>query len=149
VIKRMAIAALALAGVFVALYLTLHRMGFFGGGALVCGVGSCDVVQASRWAVFLGLPVAAWGLGFYIVVLAVALVSLRDRFLDSLPMAVILLGLATSGFLFSTWLTYLELFVIHAICQWCVVSAILATGIFVAAVLDFREVQQIRRTASE
>jgi uncharacterized membrane protein len=143
----MAIAALALAGVFVALYLTLHRMGFFGGGALVCGVGSCDVVQASRWAVFLGLPVAAWGLGFYIVVLAAALVSVRDRLLDSLPMSAILLGLATTGFLFSAWLTYLELFVINAICQWCVVSAILATGIFVAAVLDFREVRSL--TASE
>jgi uncharacterized membrane protein len=139
----MAIAALALAGVFIALYLSLHRLGLFGGGELVCAVGSCDLVNQSRWAVFLGLPVAFWGLGFYTVMLAVALVSLRDRFADSLAVSTLLLVMGTSGFVFSAWLTYLELFVIHAICQWCVISAILATAIFVAAVLDFREVRRL------
>jgi hypothetical protein len=45
--------------------------------------------------------------------------------------------------LFSVWLTYLELFVIHAICQWCVVSAILVTVLFVISVLDLREVRAL------
>jgi uncharacterized membrane protein len=139
----MAIAALALAGVFIALYLSLHRLGLFGGGELVCAVGSCDLVNQSRWAVFLGLPVAFWGLGFYTILLAAALVSLRDRFADSLAASTVLLVMGTSGFIFSAWLTYLELFVIHAICQWCVISAILATAIFVAAVLDFRDVRRL------
>ena len=48
-----------------------------------------------------------------------------------------------SGSLFSLWLTYLELFVIHAICQWCVVSAILATILFVLSWLDLREVSAL------
>lgn len=139
--KRMTIVALAFAGVFIALYLTLHRIGLFGGDTMVCAVGSCDLVNQSRWAVFLGMPVAFWGLGFYVVLLGTALVSLHDRFADSVGMSTLLLVLGTAGFLFSAYLTYLELFVIHAICQWCVISAILATAIFVLAVLDYREVR--------
>jgi hypothetical protein len=85
VTKRMAIAALALAGVFIALYLTLHRLGLFGGGELVCAVGSCDLVNQSRWAVFLGLPVAFWGLGFYTILTWRPRSCLcSDRFADSL-----------------------------------------------------------------
>ena len=46
------------------------------------------------------------------------------------------------GLLFSLWLTYLELFVINAICQWCVISAILATALFVICCLDLRDVDR-------
>lgn len=139
--KRRTIAALAFAGIFVALYLTLNRVGFFGGGGLVCAVGSCDVVNASRWATFLGMPVAAWGLGYYVVTFALAIVSIQERFAHSIQLSRALLLLGATGFLFSAWLTYLELFVINAICQWCVISAVLATGIFVASALDYRELQ--------
>lgn len=139
----MIVAALAAAGVFVALYLTLYKIGVF--GDLACGIGSCEVVNASRWAVFLGLPVAAWGLAFYVVTFTLAMVGLRADLADSRRLTVALLVLSATGFLFSVWLTYLELFVIRAICQWCVVSAILATGIFTAALLDYRE---LRRPAS-
>ena len=52
----------------------------------------------------------------------------------------LLVAVTTTGVMFSLWLTYLELFVIHAICQWCVVSAVLATVLFVLALLDYREV---------
>ncbi|CAN5235953.1 hypothetical protein BH23GEM2_BH23GEM2_14730 [soil metagenome] len=141
--KRRTIAALALAGIFVALYLTLHRLGFFGGGGLVCAVGSCDLVNASSWATFLWVPVAAWGLGYYVVTFAIAMVSLQERFAHSMHISRLLLFLGATGFLFSAWLTYLELFVIRAICQWCVVSALLATGIFVSSLLDYRELRQL------
>lgn len=133
----MAVAALALAGAFVAAYLTLYKLGVF--GELVCAVGSCETVNASRWAVLLGAPVAAWGVAFYVVVLAVALVGVTGRHADSLAVGRSLLALSTGGFLFSAWLTYLELFVIRAVCQWCVVSAVLATTIFVLSWLDYRE----------
>jgi uncharacterized membrane protein len=141
--KRRTISALALTGIFVALYLTLTRLGLLGDGALVCAIGSCEVVNASRWATFLGLPVAAWGLGFYMVTFAVAIASLQERFAHSMQISRALLFLGATGFLFSAWLTYLELFVIRAICQWCVVSALLATGIFVASALDYRELQRL------
>ena len=137
--KRMLVALVALAGVFVALYLTLYKLGYI--GTLACAVGSCETVQTSKWATFLGLPVGAWGVGYYLVVLALALIGLTPRYADIAPAV----GdprrrHRRSALLFSLWLTYLELFVIHAICQWCVISAILATILFILSWLDLREV---------
>ncbi len=135
--KRMIVATLALAGIFVAVYLLLYKIGVIGN--LSCGIGSCETVNTSKWATFLGAPVAAWGVGFYIVMFVLALVSLQDRYADSLGMSKALAAFSAGGFAFSAWLTYLELFVIRAICQWCVISAIIVTLILVVALLDLRE----------
>ena len=136
--KRMLVALVALAGVFVALYLTLYKLGYI--GTLACAVGSCDTVQPSTWATFLGFPGGGWGVAYYAFVLTLAIVGLTGRFADSRRLSEILVGVTAFGMLFSFWLTYLELFVIHAICQWCVISAILATILFVLSWLDLREV---------
>ena len=135
--KRTIVATLALAGIFVALYLFLYKIGRIGN--LSCSIGSCETVNLSRWSIFLGAPVAAWGVGFYIVMFGLSVASLQDRYADSLGMSKVLALVAGSGLLFSLWLTYLELFVIHAICQWCVTSAIIVTMIFVVSVLDLRD----------
>ena len=132
--RRMVLALLALVGVFLSLYLTLYKAGLI--GTLQCAVGSCEKVQSSRWALFLGLPVAAWGLGFYLVALGLSLAGLQGRFADSRGIAIGLAVLTGWGLLFSAWLTYLELFVIEAICQWCVVSAVIVLVMFVLAMLD-------------
>jgi uncharacterized membrane protein len=136
VTKRTIVAALALAGIFVALYLLLYKIGIVGN--LSCSIGSCETVNTSKWAVFLGAPVAAWGVGFYVVMFCLALVSLQVRYADSYSMSKLLVFVSGVGFVFSAWLTFLELFVIHAICQWCVISAIIVTLIFVVALLDLR-----------
>lgn len=133
----MIVATLALAGIGVAAYLALHRLGAL--GELVCGIGSCETVQTSRWATFLGVPVAFWGVGFYVVLFVVAMISTRPELEDSLGLSRALVALTASGVLFSLWLTYLELFVIHAICAWCVVSAVIVAAAFVVAALDWRE----------
>ena len=133
----MVVALLALIGLFVALYLTLYKTGQI--GVITCSIGSCETVNTSRWSTFLGLPVAAWGLGFYITTLAVAIAGLQDRWVDERSPSVVLVALSGWGVLFSAWLTYLELFVIHAICMWCVVSAIIVTLIFIISVLDLRD----------
>ena len=135
--KRMIVAALALAGIFIGLYLTLFKLGII--GQLSCSVGSCETVNTSKWAVFLGFPVAAWGVFFYVIAFVVALAGTSERFESSLLVSRMLTGWSTIGLLFSAWLTYLELAVIHAICIWCVVSAILVTAIFVLSVADLRE----------
>ena len=137
--KRMAIATLALLGVFVALYLALYKTGIL--GEIVCTVGSCETVQASRYATFLGLPVAMWGVGFYLAALALALLGVQDRFADEPRISLALVGLSGWGVLFSLWLTYLELWVIRAICMWCVVSAVIVLMIFLVSVLDWRDVR--------
>ena len=134
---RQAIALLALVGLFVALYLWLHALGY--GGAIKCGAsGGCETVQTSQWAVFLGLPVAFYGVVGYVVVLVVALVALRPAALAQRPWNVLLAGLATVGVLFTAYLTYLELFVIQAICRWCVGSAIIITLIWIVSLLSLR-----------
>lgn len=134
--KRMVIAALALAGIFLSTYLALYKLGYI--GALSCSVGSCETVNLSRWATFFGLPVAVWGVGFYLSVFTVAFAGTVDRFSKSAWVSHALLGLTAWGVLFSSWLTYLELFVIHAICMWCVVSAILVVVLFVLSIAEWR-----------
>ena len=132
-------ALLALVGLFVAVYLTLYKIGVI--GQLVCAAGSCETVQTSRWAVFLGAPVAAWGVVYYVVVLALAMAGTTERHEDSIALSRALVILTAWGALFSLWLTGLELFVIHAICQWCVGSATIAVALFIVSLLDWREVR--------
>ena len=139
--KRMLVALVALAGVFVASYLTMYKLGYI--GTLACAVGSCETVQTSKWATFLGFPVGAWGVAYYIFVLGLAIAGLTGQLADSRRLSEILLGVTGFGLVFSLWLTYLELFVINAICMWCVVSAVLATILFVIALLDLREVSAL------
>lgn len=134
---RQAIALLALVGLFVALYLWLHALGF--GGTIKCGAsGGCETVQTSRWAVFLGLPVALYGVVGYLAVLIVALVALRPAALAQPSWNRLLLLLATIGVIFTAYLTYVELFLIHAICRWCVGSAMIITLIWIVALAALR-----------
>ncbi len=133
----MVVAALALIGLFVAMYLTLYKLGYI--GELSCSIGSCETVNTSRWATFLGLPVAGWGLMFYVATLVVAVAGTQSRWEDDRTFSVALVTMAGAGVLFSAWLTYLELFVIHAICMWCVISACITTAIFATSAMDLRE----------
>ena len=135
--KRMIVATLALAGIFVALYLLLYKLGVVGN--LSCSIGSCETVNLSRWSIFLGAPVAAWGVGFYVVMFGLSVASLQDRYANSIGMSKALALVSGGGLVFSAWLTYLELFVVHAICQWCVASALIVTTIFIVSILDLRE----------
>lgn len=133
----MIVAALALAGIFIGTYLTLFKLGMI--GELSCSVGSCETVNTSKWAMFLGLPVAGWGVFFYVSVFAIALVGTTPRFEESKGISLLLVAWSAVGLIFSGWLTYLEVAVIHAICIWCVVSAVLVVLIFALSTLDLRE----------
>ena len=134
--RRMNIAALALAGVGLATYLAMYKLGMI--GTLACTVGQCETVNLSKWATLFGLPVAAWGVGFYLVVFLVALLGTTERFVNEAWVSHALLGLTAWGVVFSGWLTYLELYVIHAVCMFCVISAILITVTFLVSVLEWR-----------
>jgi uncharacterized membrane protein len=133
----MIVAALALAGIFISIYLTLYKLGVI--GELSCTIGSCETVNTSRWATFLGLPVAAWGLFFYLDVFVVALAGTMPRLENEPLVSIVLVGEAAIGVLFSVWLTYLELAVIHAICIWCVTSAMIVLFIFLVSIADLRD----------
>jgi uncharacterized membrane protein len=133
---RMGLAVLALCGLLLAGYLALHDLGYI--GTLACGTGSCELVQTSRWSRLLGVHVAVWGVAYYLLLFAVAMGSVQERFLGDPRWSAALLGLTGWGVLFSGWLTYVELFRIHAICRWCVGSATIVAVLFALALLDYR-----------
>lgn len=125
---------LILLGIGIAGYLTYVKLV---GLEPVCGgLGDCESVQSSRYSVLLGVPVAVWGLLSYLALLVIFFVK-RSNWRD-------LGNLARQGFflvtligvVFSAYLTYLEIFVIHAICPWCVASAVVMTILFVLALID-------------
>jgi uncharacterized membrane protein len=115
---RAAAIGVALAGLGIATYLTVVH---YGGGEPVCAVAhGCATVQQSDYATLAGVPVALLGLVGYLAVL----VSLaRDG--EAWRTAGAFLSIAGLGF--SAWLTYVEVGVLHAICIWCVGSAICMT----------------------
>jgi uncharacterized membrane protein len=129
----MAVAVLALGGVLDSTYLLLYKLGVI--GTMACGVANeCERVQASRYSVFLGLPVAAYGLGGYLVLLILALYGLQGARVARPTITRWLAGLSALGVVFSLYLLYLELFVIHAICRWCSVSGVLILAICVVSI---------------
>ena len=123
-------AAIALAGLGIASYLTIVR---YTGGSPACAIAhGCEVVQSSSYAKLAGIPVALLGLLGYVGILVTLL---RDD--ETARTATALLALGGAGF--SAWLTYVEIARIDAICIWCVGSAIcmvLLAGLSVARVLS-------------
>jgi uncharacterized membrane protein len=125
-LRRIATFAAAF-GLGVATYIAIAEAG---GDAPAClaGGGGCEKVSASSHSELLGVNVAVLGIVGYVLLLAAAL--LRG---DGARMAGF--GLALFGFGFSLYLTYLELFTIEAICQWCVASAVLMTILFAVSTI--------------
>lgn len=113
---------LATFGIGVAAYIAIADSG---GGAPVCIAGGhgCQTVAESSYSHLAGVNVAVFGIAGYVLLLGCAL--LRG---DAARMTGFALSLV--GFGFSLYLTYLELFTIDAICQWCIASATLMTLLF-------------------
>lgn len=150
---RMVIGVLVLLGLLVAIYLSLYETGL--SGSLVCPDTGCAEVNQSAYVYMFGLPIGVLGVIGYTVILAVTLGWTTRRrlaggvgkhapawsgrapwaynLLAQIPVGLVLVGLAGFGFLFSLFLTYLELFVILAVCTWCVISAVLMTAILALA----------------
>ncbi len=113
---------LATFGIGVATYITIADSG---GGAPVCVAGGhgCQTVAESSYSHMFGVNIAIFGIAGYVLLLGSAL--LRGDLPRMAGFAVALIG-----FGYSLYLTYLELFTIEAICQWCVASAVLMTLLF-------------------
>jgi uncharacterized membrane protein len=124
---RIASALLAVLGIAVAAYIAIAEAG---GDAPACiaGSGGCETVAESSYSELAGVNVALIGvIGYLLLLGAAAIPSDPGRFGGFF--------LALVGFGFSAYLTYLELFEIDAICQWCVVSAALLTLLLVVNAL--------------
>jgi uncharacterized membrane protein len=133
---RMAAALLSLVGVFVSSYLYLYKIGKI--GTMACGTGGCETVQTSEWARFLGIEVSLLGLLGYLGLFLVALAGLQPPLVARRGVALLLVAMSGLGVAFALYLTVLEVFVIHAICYWCVGSAVIILLVLAASLLDLR-----------
>ena len=141
-IYRMSAALLSLVGLFISAYLYLYKLGKIGN--LVCGTGGCETVQWSPWSQVAGIEVSLVGVLGYAGLVLLSLAALQAGLTKQRWPGVLLAVLAGIGVLFTLYLTYLELFVIHAICRWCVASGVVIVAIFVASLLDIRRLARAR-----
>jgi uncharacterized membrane protein len=123
-----AIPVLSLIGIGVSIYLTYVEISHV---QALCGpVGDCNTVQSSPYARLFGFfPVGLLGALGYLAILASWLLRRYLKGWYAQASGPIIFGMALFGTLFSVYLTYLELFVIRAVCIWCLSSAILITAL--------------------
>jgi uncharacterized membrane protein len=126
---RKTMIGLTLLGTGVASYLTIAH---YSGTVTICPLhGGCETVQHSQYSELDGVPVALIGLLGYILILGTLLSPVSET--TRLALVVLTVG----GWGFSMYLTYRELFSIHAICPWCVSSAVIMTFLSVLSVWRF------------
>ena len=122
------LSGLAAAGMLVAAYLTWLKLS--GSGAALCVAGSgCDLVQASRYATFLWVPTALWGLAAYVAIGVLAWMGLTLR------NWLIAFWLAAGGVGFSAYLTWLSVFDLGATCVWCLTSGAILIAMLAVLVI--------------
>jgi uncharacterized membrane protein len=108
---------LAFAGFLDATYLTVKH---YTGGLVPCTTAGCEQVLNSAYATILNVPLSLFGAGYYLAVLVLAVAYLEQANPKLLKLILALVGL---GMLFTVYLTSLQLFVIQAICLYCMFSA--------------------------
>ncbi|NTV62083.1 MAG: vitamin K epoxide reductase [Oscillochloris sp.] len=139
--RERAILGISIVGLIVAGYLSFVELS---GSAAVCGpVGDCNAVQQSPYARLFGvLPIGLLGIAGYLAIIAALIVQrqrgqIGDLAANALPVFAFL------GVVFSIYLTFLEPFVIGAVCMWCLSSAVLMTALLWVSAP--RPAPQIRR----
>ena len=129
---------LSVAGLGISLYLAWV---YLSDATILCGgSGGCSTVQHSPYAWIAGVPIPVLGAMAYSGLIAVGILALqlearRELFLLAL------FGGALIGVGFSAYLTYVEFFVIYAICRWCIASAVIMVAIFGLTLRAYRQWQ--------
>jgi uncharacterized membrane protein len=125
-VVRVGLAVVCLAGIAVAGYLTYVH---YRPAALICTTGGgCETVQQSKYAVLAGIPIAVFGLVAWTVALVLVL-------WDSETARQLLVALALVAAVFAAYLIVLQLFVIDAVCTWCMINDVILTPLLVAGAL--------------
>ena len=126
-----------MAGIAIAGYLTIAH---FRESLLVCtGVSDCEAVQNSSFAEVGGIPVALMGLLTFLALTGLAFIRVaRAEYAEILTLITFALVAAAVGFYI--YLSYIELVVIDAICQWCVASSLITFGLFITESILLRRV---------
>ena len=99
--------------------------------AVFCGTyGGCETVNSSPYSEIAGIPIAILGVGAYLVLLGLLFLERRGGYWR-VNGPILVFGLSLAGVLYSAYLTWIEIAVIHAICPYCVVSAVAITFLFI------------------
>ena len=126
------ILGVSILGFIDATYLTIQHYTQF---TLPCTITQgCDLVTKSEYSFIAGVPVALLGALYYLAIFLGVYIILETKKYGYLRFVAIA---TTFGFLFSAWFVYLQFFVIHAICQYCMLSAITSTTMFIASIVYF------------
>jgi uncharacterized membrane protein len=126
--------ASAVAGLAVAIYMAIYKL--TDNNAMCMGSGDCATVNASKYSELYGIPLGIIGaVGFAAILLMLWLEKRHPLFLEYGNM--LAMGMSFAGFIYSIYLTYLEFFVIKAICPFCVASAVAITLCFILTFIRF------------
>ncbi len=118
--------AISFIGLTDALYLSVERLK---GQAVICNIiQGCNKVTSSTYSTLLHVPVAYLGVIYYFFIFLLALWFLATDNHTSLTLAA---GMTVVGLLASAWFVYLQIFVIKAICLYCILSATTSTLLFI------------------
>ena len=128
---------ITLIGLAVSIYMTIFKL--TDNETMCIGNLGCNIVNNSPYAVIYGIPVAVFGVGGYLAILAVLAFEKKNKFLKQ-NATMITFGLTLIGFVFTLYLIYLEIFIIKALCPFCLTSQIAMTILFILSVI--RLVQQ-------
>ena len=133
---KKAILVLALIGLVDAIYLTWVKLA---NQVAICGgVGDCETVNNSQYSELFGVPIAVFGGAAYLAILLFTLFEDRYEILaENGPMLVF--GISLAGVLYSAYLTYIEIYVLRAICPYCVLSAVVLLGILLVSGMRLRQ----------
>lgn len=123
---------LVIVGLLVSIYMTVYKV--TSNDSMCLGSGDCSAVNASRYSEVNGIPVAAIGVAGYLAILAALYFEKRSDFFKQNG-TMLVFGMSLTGFLFTLWLVYVELNLLHAICPFCVTSQVAMTIIFILAVI--------------
>jgi uncharacterized membrane protein len=125
-------AILAILGMADAIYLLIYKL--TGNSHMCLGNGGCHDVNFSPYSMIYGIPVSVFGMAAYLAILVILFLEGHLKIAEENgPLAIF--GISLGGVAFTVYLTYLEIYVIHAICPFCVASAILVTLIFILAII--------------
>ncbi|MBI5353763.1 MAG: vitamin K epoxide reductase family protein [Chloroflexi bacterium] len=123
---------LVVLGLLVSIYMTIYKI--TNDDKMCLGSGDCSTVNSSIYAEVNGIPVAVFGIVGYLAILAVLVCEKRNRFFE-VNGTLMIFGMSLTGFLFTLWLVYVEIALIHALCPFCVTSQVAMTLIFIMAVI--------------
>ena len=101
------------------------------------GIGDCETVNTSRYSEVFGVPIALFGALVYAVILVLLLYegrSVMGILVKKEASQFAVFGLSLFGLLYSTYLTYIEIEVLRAICPFCLISAIAMLAIFICSI---------------